>query len=247
MARGKSKVLHGEGTPRIVIPEDDNTASGTIISINGFVVTFSEINGLSSSVLNKQLIADNNYAKETKGKIIAYNSTNKTVTVKEWDNEPAIAGSATIKNEVIDLPFTEELYEWYTLLFEPPFTKYHNKEKVRKLEGVYYNCILNYESYMLQETLASMQNIFNANRTNNFWFMPRVDNMRVYYKCELADESILETAQLKYYQGHKYVKIELEGLVLLDGPNLRLTKDNIVMLSSADGTIVTDAGGSGIS
>lgn len=244
----KSKVLHGHGKPRIVIPEDEAFTNGTINTVNDKIITFSAIGEMNIGLINRQIISTNKFGSETRGKIIGYNSTSKKITIDKWNNQPSIVNVAVeIKNEVIDLPWTEEHYEWFTILFKPEVTLFYNKEKIIEFEGFYYNCILNYESFMLQETLASVQNIYNAKRKNNFIFIPRSDNETVFYYMNLTPETILELAQMKYYQGHKYVRFQFSGVHLLDGPNLRSTKDGISLVTSADGTIITDASGTGIS
>lgn len=245
MINQSTQVLHGEGEPRIVIPEDTAVLNGYTTAINDLVVTVSSAT-LTDAILNKQLITTNNFNVETKGKIIAYNNTTKKITVKEWDNLKPIAASFSIRNEVIDLPYCQELYEAFTPIFYAEKELWDTGELIKDIRGFRYRAQFNYSKYINAATIAQLQNIYNANRVNKFWVMPRQDNMAVYYKCEIGDDD-LELAQLKFFQGHKYVSFNFKGLELVDGPNLRSTKHNKVSLSDALGNVVSGASGTGIS
>ncbi len=243
----KTRVLHGKGTPRIVIPESSEFARGKVLSVYDKYFLAESISKLNVGLLNRQIIGKNKFNKETRAKIIGFNKDSKKIIVDKWNNEPLKSVTEfTVKNEVVDLPFTEELLEFYEILFKPTKRLWKTKKKVMRVEGFYYNCILNYESYIVQRTLAKVQNVFSSKRSSNFIFIPRSDNERIFYNMELSEETTLEMAQLKFYQGHKYVKFQFSGVDLLDKPNLRSTLEDKYYLASADGTIVIDESGYGV-
>lgn len=241
-----SLVIHGEGTPRIIIPEDTAAASGDILSVNNLKVELNISGGsIDHKIINKQLTATNKYGKLTRGKVIDYDEHNE-ITVSEWDNEIPKRSDFTIQNEIIDLPFCGELLEIFTPVFYEEKELFETGELIRDLRGFRYAAIFNYEEYITGFEMRRMQNIYSAKRVNKFWIIPRSDNQSVFYKCEISDEP-LRLAQLAWHQGHKYAAFGFKGVTLAPEINLTSTKNNKIAMSSIDGTIITDKYGVGIS
>ncbi len=233
-----TKVLHGEGKPRIVI---DETAiyTGTIDSRSGHVFTLTGTPVLTANVIDRMLVSLNSSDEATIGKITAYNSTNYTVTVESFSNLfPADTKAATIEDKVIDLPYCESLEEQIEIVMKPPKTLYHNKKKIREIEGFYYYTALNYSSFADLNLISKLQDIYDSARAKNFTFYPRLDNMMVSYLCEVDPEYPINFAQLKYHQGHRGVIFGFEGVEMLTKAPLssnlnELISNQVIMDDSA--------------
>ena len=131
MRTGKSKVLHGEGEPRIVITETDNYTAGSIDTVNDNTVLLTSIGKMDVGLINRQTIATNKFGSETRAKITDYNSDTNILTIDNWNNELAVSGSFVVKNEVIDLPYCQELLSWYEVFFKPEKVLENQKESNR--------------------------------------------------------------------------------------------------------------------
>ena len=108
-----SKVLHGEGKPRIIVPTsailtgNTNNSSSTTLELLGSP-------SIPSTVIGKLCYTENIGLDETKGRITAYNNTTDIITVESWDNGiPDTGNTYTIKDYAIDLPYCESLVETF--------------------------------------------------------------------------------------------------------------------------------------
>jgi len=212
-----TKVIIGEGKPRIVIQEETATVISSVTAIDqaNKVVTLGTVT-LTSAVLNRYLVTKNSDDEETKGKIIQFDNDTDKVKTEGFDNGfPAAGAEATIINKVIDLPFCKEISEAYEPVMGKEKTKYHNRKKIRTLKGFYYYATLDYSNYAKRSMLASLVDIYDATRGNAFLFYPRVDNSNVFYECEIDGAEYFNIAQHIKNQGHKYVKLSFEGLSML--------------------------------
>lgn len=210
-----SKVLHGEGKPRIIVP------TSVILSGNtrDAGTTWVELDGsptIPSTVRGKMVYTANVSAQITKGRIIDYNDTGDTLTVTGWDNGlPDPGAPYEVKGFNIDLPYCESLTETFQPLFKPLKKYFSTKKKIRQLEGWYYYATLDYSSFMEFDTLTLLKPLFDTATLGEFTFLPRRDNPNVTYQCNLLPDGNFDIAQLTEHQGHKNVTIQLEGLELL--------------------------------
>ena len=212
-----SRVIVGEGKPRFVVITTA-VVTTTIQSLNN-ELKLAYLAGspiLTSTVLNKFLYSKNSSDEETKGKIIQYDNDNDFVKVEGWDNGfPVEAEEAIIKDKVIDLPYSREIAETFEPVFKQPKILYHNRKKIRDLAGFYYFATVDYSNYSKRSMLEVLADIYDSTRGSSFYFYPRSDNKNVVYECEIDGEEYFRIAQHIRSQGHKYVKIALEGLSLL--------------------------------
>jgi len=217
-----TNVLHGEGKPRLIIPQAFYDAQGirpamtdTVGSVyQTYTIVFGGTPALSSALVGKQLITKNSYDQATKGKIISYSNGGNAVTVDFWDNLlPAAGKTITITNYVIDLPYCEQLVETFKPDLYPVKKLWNTGRKVVKLRGYYYYAALDYSSYTELSTLQPLQDVYNALRTQAMIFLPRRDNPNVNYSVEIdPDSGDLTLQQLTRHQGHKGLIIRLIGL-----------------------------------
>lgn len=242
------KVIQGQGTPRFIVEDqiislDDakfsyNVSNRLVLSnitvLNGGVDTAVNLNLLDSdramgNIINKQVILYNSVSNAilAYGKLTSYTQT--SLTVDDWDvpvislSDPVIDVNSRLRiiNRVIDLPYCEQLKEYFR-----PETLEHDLykgETVVRIKGFWYRAQLGYDSYASKELVASLQSIFDINRAN-MYFYPRKDNANVCYKADLEKNTELTLAQLRNHAGHKYVNISVRGLqrlkkVLLDLPD----------------------------
>ena len=212
-----SKVIVGEGKPRIIVIESSALVTSTVYSLNQSLklVYFSGSPTLTSAVIGRMLITKNSSDQSTQGKIISFDNAAKYVRVDEFDNGfPATTKEAKIQNTCIDLPFSRELFETFQPVFGKSKTLYHNRKKVKKLLGFYYYASVDYSNYSKASTLALLAPLYSSLRTESLFFYPRSDNKTIFYEVDINDEDF-EIAQHIKGQGHKYIKLSFEGLNML--------------------------------
>jgi hypothetical protein len=202
-----TKVLHGEGKPRIILKETE-LLSATIAAITD--VTTVETTGVitfDESSLNMMVYTKNAADEETKGKIILYSPEANIIKVDQWDNFiPAVGKAISIKNRAIDLPYSQgNLIE--TFKIDATKKTYYSTGAIKvKINGFYYSVLLDYSRYADLDLLPSMQSVYDSARTDSFTFYPRRDNPAVYYECEIDPETDFNLAQLPRHQGMKLVQ-----------------------------------------
>jgi hypothetical protein len=236
-----SKVIHGEGKPRIVIPSLE-LFSGSIISITGlFNIELSGTFVFDSSVMNKMAYTYNANNEVTKGKVISYSNELRLFIVDKWDNLPPVVGKkVSIHDIVIDLPYCQSggLNESFSIDAGPIKKMWNTGRKRVKIKGFYYGAVLDYSKNVETVFIQSLQPLYDASRTTSFIFYPRSDNPAIYYDCEIDPESKLEFAQLVRHQGMKNIQLRIMGLDRIQKPDLLsnlstvLGVENIIMNDS---------------
>lgn len=212
-----SRVIVGEGRPRIVVTTT-TAISSTVADVNNTlkIVYLSGTPNITSAVMNKFLYTKNSSNADTKGKIIQYDNDLDFVKVLGWDNGfPAIGAAAVVKDLVIDLPYSREVTEVFEPVFRKPKILYHNRKKIRDLEGFYYYVNVDYGNYSTRSMIELLASVYDAGRTGSFNFYPRSDNRNVYYECEIDGEEMIRIGQHIKNQGHKNLALNFEGLGLL--------------------------------
>lgn len=222
-------VIIGNGKPRIVVVSATvltNTVASVDTSLNVVYLTTAAL--LSADLLNRMFVGKNSSNQDTQGKITGYDNDVDCIICEGFDNGfPVATGSAIVKNYVIDMPYSKEIIETFEPVFSPPKTLYHNRKKVRKLMGFYYYASIDYSNYSKRSMIAPLAKVYDASRTSSLIFYPRVDNKTIYYEAEINPEEAFNIAQIIKNQGHRYVKISLEGLPLLTRIPLDVSLDDL--------------------
>jgi hypothetical protein len=202
-----TKVLHGEGKPRIILTEAEILSAAIVTITDVFTIETDGAITFDENTLNMMAYTKNVNDEETKGKIIAYSPESNLIKVDQWDNFiPAVGKTISIKNRAIDLPYSQgNLVE--TFKIDATKKIYYDTGRIRiKINGYYYSVLLDYSRYSDLEQLNAMQPVYDSARTGSFIFYPRRDNKDVYYECEIDPETDINLAQLPNHQGMKLVQ-----------------------------------------
>lgn len=216
-------VIHGSGKPRFYIRTTNFPLSCTVTSATATSVLLNTAESLTNldavyTFINRLIFVEDIDGNETMGKVTAYDNNTKVVTVAGWSKDlPSAGKTVQIRDFQIDLPYCQELLEW----FEPDVLsrKLSNGNIDNKKKGFYYKAILDYSSYMTSTDLESLRSLYRID-FKEAEFFPRIDNYNLSYIVDIDPESQLEFAQLYHQQGHKYVKIAIKGLRRLSEANL---------------------------
>lgn len=238
-----SKVLHGEGKPRIVFTEAaviTKTVSSAV-GLNKIILTGSP--SLTDDVLNRECWSKNSGNEDTFGKIIAYDDTADSVTVDAWNNlVPDTGKTVSIKNKAADLPYAQLLDEYFIPDALPEIKLWNSGEIKINLLGFYYRGILDFSKYISVDHLKLIQDMYDSSKTSAFTFYPRRDNFNISYKCRIDPGEVFRIAQLAHHQGHRFVVLHLKGVERLT--KIDLTTQRTIKRVTADGKyyIVTSDG-----
>ena len=128
-------------------------------------------------------------------------------------------GTAT----TITLPFCKNLIE----TFEPEIiqVRLFNGTLSTTKKGWWYSAILDYSDFIKATTLqsldqdgASLQSLFDIDRTSDLYFYPR--STAVYYRAELDPSTAVILQQRPFHTSHKRFQIKLNGTIRLNNIDL---------------------------
>jgi hypothetical protein len=232
-----TKVVHGEGKPRIIVQLDASlyyTGSVTEVDLENNILTLDEEVTFNDNLLNRLIRCINGDGEYTYAKITGYDQENLQVVVDKWSNLFPTVDGYIIGDYVIDLPYCQNnLVERFVPDFGPAKKIWNSGRLYRTLRGFYYKVLLDYSRYTEKELLMEMERVYDKARTEPFLFYPRSDNPEVYYLCEIEPESELQFAQLQRHQGHRLVQFNFYGVERLDKVPLSSNLDTIIGLGNS--------------